>query len=225
MRNDKVLRRIKNGLVKFFNRVAGDNIEPADTRYVFPVQFDFIRFVRFHVRRIDFKNVPADTEIPAVKHRVIPLVLERNKLGGKRADVEFFPDFNVNAHIAVQIRHSQSVNARNGRNDDNVAPFHKTVRRGKAQFVYFLIDCRVLFDVEVARRNVGFRLVIIVVGNKIFDGVVREKSLELAVELGGKRFVVAYDERRTLHTFNDFCHRKRFSASGNAFERLVAVAA
>ena len=146
-------------------------------------------------------------------------------MGGKRADVKFFPDFNVNAHIAVQVRHSQSVNARNGRNDDNVAPFHKTVRRGKTQFVDFLVDCRVFFDVEVPRRNVGFRLVIIIVGNKIFDGVVREKSLKLAVELGGKRFVVADDERRTLYALNDFCHRKRFSASGNAFERLVAVAA
>ena len=48
-----------------------------------------------------------------------------------------------------------------------------------AQLFDFVIDGAVLFDVGVGVGDIGFRLVIVVVGHKIFHRIVREKCLKL----------------------------------------------
>ena len=55
-----------------------------------------------------------------------------------------------------------------------------------------------LLDVGVRARHVGFGLVVVVIGDEVFDGVVREEALELAVELRCQRLVRREDERRAL---------------------------
>ena len=77
-----------------------------------------------------------------------------------------------------------------------------------AQPVDFFVDLAVFFDKRVGAGNVGFRLVIIKVTDEIMDGVVRKEILELAVQLRRQRFVVAEDERRFLHFFDDIRHRE-----------------
>ena len=52
----------------------------------------------------------------------------------------------------------------------------------------------VFFDVDVAARDVGLGLVVVVVGDEVVDGVVWEERFELFVELGGEGFVVGEDE-------------------------------
>src|SRR3546814_7333209 len=46
-----------------------------------------------------------------------------------------------------------------------------------------LIHARLFFDVGVGTRHIGFGLVIIVIADEIFDGVLRKEVLELAVKL------------------------------------------
>ena len=48
---------------------------------------------------------------------------------------------------------------------------------------------------SIGGRNVGFGLIIIVVTDEVFDGIIREKPLEFGVELGGQSFIVRYDQR------------------------------
>ncbi len=40
---------------------------------------------------------------------------------------------------------------------------------------------RFLFDIRIGPRHIGFGLVVIVIGNEIFDGIVRKEALELAI--------------------------------------------
>ena len=47
-----------------------------------------------------------------------------------------------------------------------------------AQALNFVVYCAVLLNEGVGVRNICLRLIVVVVGNKIFDGVVREKLLE-----------------------------------------------
>ncbi|MPN48815.1 hypothetical protein SDC9_196427 [bioreactor metagenome] len=89
-----------------------------------------------------------------------------------------------------------------------------------AQFVDIVIDVRIFFDVEISARHIGFRLVIIIVRNEIFHGVLGEKAAEFIYELSGKRLVVGKHERGFLHLLNDFGHGKCFAASRYADERL-----
>jgi len=53
------------------------------------------------------------------------------------------------------------------------------------------VDRRVLLDVEVAARDVGLGLVIVVVGDEVLDRVLGEVGAELVAELRGERLVVA----------------------------------
>ena len=64
-----------------------------------------------------------------------------------------------------------------------------------AQLVYLIINRRILFNVGVRGRDVGFGLVVVIVGDKILHRVLREELLKLAVELGGEGFVMRYDQR------------------------------
>ena len=52
------------------------------------------------------------------------------------------------------------------------------------------IDLHVLLDVLVLLREVGLGLVVVVVGDEVLDGVVREELAELGVELGRQGLVV-----------------------------------
>ena len=68
--------------------------------------------------------------------------------------------------------------------------------RAEPQPVEVVVARGVLLDVDVALRDVGFGLVVVVVADEVLDGVVGEQLRELLVELGGQRLVVADDQRR-----------------------------
>ncbi len=63
-------------------------------------------------------------------------------------------------------------------------PLRKGRRGGMAQLVDLVVDGGVLLDVGVGGGDVGFGLVVVVVGDKILHRVIREELLELAVKLG-----------------------------------------
>ncbi len=74
-----------------------------------------------------------------------------------------------------------------------------------------IIDGRILGNVRIALRNIGFRLIVIVVTHEILDGVVRKKLFEFLIELPGQSFVVHEHQRRLLDTFDKIGHRKGFA--------------
>ena len=97
--------------------------------------------------------------------------------------------------------------------------------RGRmAQPVDVVVDRRVLLDVQIRLRYVGLWLVVVVVGDEVLDGVVREELPELVAELRGERLVVSDHERRLLHLLDDPGHRRRLARAGRAEQRLVDVA-
>ena len=67
-----------------------------------------------------------------------------------------------------------------------------------AQLVYLIIDGGVLLDISIGRRDVGLRLVVIVIAHEILHRVLREELLELGIKLGGKSFIMGDDEGRLL---------------------------
>ena len=87
-------------------------------------------------------------------------------------------------------------------------------------FVNRLIDGGILGDVRVGLGDVGFRLVVIVVGDEILDRVFREVALELAVELRGEGLVGSDDQSRPLDSGDHLGHGERLAGTGNAEEGL-----
>ncbi len=72
-------------------------------------------------------------------------------------------------------------------------------------------------------RDVGLRLVVVVVGDKVLDGVLGEEVLELRIQLGAQRLVVGEDQRRPLHAGDDVGDGERLARPGRAQQDLMPV--
>ena len=79
-----------------------------------------------------------------------------------------------------------------------------------------MIDLEVFFDVSIGGSNVGFGLVIIVIRNKIFDGIVGKKAFKLAIKLCGKGFVMAQNQNGAVELGNHVGNRKGFARASYA---------
>ena len=97
-------------------------------------------------------------------------------------------------------------------------------RGREAQLVQLVVDGGFFFDVDVARRNVGFRLVVVVVADEVLDRVVGEERLELVIELRGQRLVVRQDQRRPSGPLDHLGHGERLAGAGDAQQHLVLFA-
>jgi hypothetical protein len=112
-----------------------------------------------------------------------------------------------------------------GGDDDHVVALQKRPGRRVAHPVDLLVDGGFLLDVGVRARDVGLRLVVVVVGDEILHRVVGEERLELAVELGGERLVGGENEGRALGVGDHLRHREGFSRPGDPQKHLVALLA
>ncbi len=94
-----------------------------------------------------------------------------------------------------------------------------------AELFNFFIDGAVLFNIGIRSGNVGFRLVIIILGYKIFHGVFRKKLLELRAKLCRQGFVMCQHQRRSVDIGNDVCHGERFAGTRHAEQHLFLQSA
>ena len=79
--------------------------------------------------------------------------------------------------LAVIFRKSQAVDAGDRSDDDHIFPFDQGTGGGEAHPIDLVVDGQVLFDVGIGAGDIGFGLVVIVIGDKIFDGIVGKKDL------------------------------------------------
>ena len=98
-------------------------------------------------------------------------------------------------------------------------------RRAVAQALDLLVDGGILFDIGIGGGDIRFRLVIIVVGDKVLDRAVRKELAKLGAELRGQRLVVRDDQRWALYALDDGGHRIGFARAGDAQQYLTGHAA
>ena len=89
--------------------------------------------------------------------------------------------------------------------------------------VYRLVYRAFLLDIGIRPRDIGFGLVIIIIRDKIFDGIVREKILELAVKLRRQDLVGRQDQGRPLQIFDHLGHGEGFSRPSNPEQHLITL--
>ena len=107
------------------------------------------------------------------------------------------------------LRIAYSVEAGNAGDHDHVpSPGHQGRGGAETQLVDLVVDAEVFLDVSISGRKVGFRLVIVVIGNEILHRIGREEALEFSVQLGGQCLVVAQDQGRALQLLDDIRHRE-----------------
>ncbi|MNP94367.1 hypothetical protein D3C85_69030 [compost metagenome] len=84
-----------------------------------------------------------------------------------------------------------------------------------------IVDRGVFLDEGVRGRHIGFRLVVVVVGNEIFHRVVREERLELSVQLRRQGLVRRQHQGRALHLGDHVGDAEGLARAGHTEQRLV----
>ena len=84
-----------------------------------------------------------------------------------------------------------------------------------------LINRCVFLYIGVGTRNVGLRLVVVVIGNEILNGVTRKKFTHLPVELCRQCLVGGQHNCRTLRFLDDIGQGKGLAGTGNAEQCLT----
>ena len=171
----------------------------------------------------ELDGVAAHAERAAYEVRVVPPVLKRHEIGHQLPLLDLVATLQAEGHGRVGLDRADTVDARHAGHDDDVVALDQRAGRRMAHAVDLLVDGRVLLDIGVGARDIGFRLVVVVVGDEILDRVVREEALELAIELGGERLVGGEDERRALGRLDHLGHGEGLAGAGDAKQHLVAL--
>ena len=177
-----------------------------------------------HIGKVDVHDIAVDTELVAHKIHVVALILQRHKLLAQRIALHLHAGAQADDHAAVVDGVAQRVDAGNRCYNDHVPPLRKRRRGRMAQAVDLVVDGAVLFNIGIRAGDIGFRLVVIVVGDEILHRVVGEKRPELGAQLGRQRFVVGQNQRGPVAFCNNICHGKGLAAAGNTQQGLATVA-
>ena len=183
---------------------AGQRVDARDALDPVAEKLDPQRRVPF-IGRENLDAVAADAESPAVEVQVVALVLDVDQFAQQPPQSVLLPDRKRDTQPRVVLRRPETVDARDAGHDEHVAPLQQRAGGAVAQLVDVVVDRGVLLDEGVGLREVGLGLIVIVVGNEIFDGVVGEKPLEFVVELRREGLVVRDDQGRQLQTLDNIC--------------------
>ena len=175
--------------------------------------------------RKHFNHIPADTDIAPFQHLIIAGIMNIDQLGHKIAAIHRFTPFHHHRTLAVLIRGSNPVNTGYGTDYNHILPGHERTGSLQTQFINLFIYRGVLFNVSVCYRQVGFRLVIVVIADKIFHCIMGEKLFEFTVKLGSQSFVVGHDQCWPLYFLDHIGHGVGFPGSGHSQKGLVFFAA
>ncbi len=168
------------------------------------------------MRRKNFDDVAAYAERAAEEIGLRALVLQRHQVGHQLALLDLAALLQGEGHGRISFDRANAVDAGHRGDDDDVVALEQRARRRVAHAVDLLVDRGFLLDIGVGARDVGLRLVVVVIGDEIFHRVVGEERLELAVELRGQRLVGRQDEGRALRRLDHLGHGEGLAGAGYA---------
>ena len=175
------------------------------------------------ISKVDIHNIAVNAELIADKVHIVAFILQLDQAAAELVPLHLHTGAQADDHAAVIDRVAQGINAGNRRHNDNIAPLRQCRRGRMAQAVDLIIDGAVFFNIGIGGGDVGFRLVIVVIGDKIFHRIIGEKSAHLGADLTGQGFVWFQNQCGAVALCNDIGHRKGFAGAGNAQQSLTFI--
>ena len=161
-------------------------------------------------------------EIAQRRGHIVARIKAGHEFAQQDAAVKLLPHPEFDNIFVECSRIAHTVDTRHRRHDQHVlAPREQRRGGSQPQAVDFLIDGKVLFNIGIGGSQIGFGLIIIVIGHVVFHRVVGKKLLELTVKLRSQCFVVAQHQGGLVDLCNDVGYRKGLARPGNAQQRLV----
>ena len=171
--------------------------------------------------RPDIHRLAADAEGATGEEAVVAAVLLLDQPLDQHVAVDPPAGLELHHHPRIGLDRADAVDAGDRGDDDHVVPLQQGLGGGVAHAVDLLVDLRVFFNVGVGARNIGFRLVVVVVADEVFDRVVGEEALHLSVELRRQRLVRRQDQGRALQLLDHLGHGEGLAGTGHAEQHLV----
>ena len=218
-RRDIMRCRINRRVLYLTHAFASQRIDFADSLNFVPEKFHAIR-KRVGIYRPDFHSISAHAEAIAFKRDVIALVLNFCQPLHERLIRHFHTGAQRNDHFFIINRVAQRVNARDRCDNNHIVSLCQCGCCRMPQPLDFFIDRRIFFDIGIRRCDVCLRLIIVVVRDKKFDGVVRKELAQLRTQLRRQCLIVCQYQRRLLYLLNDIRHGKRLAGTGDTEQRL-----
>ena len=173
---------------------------------------------------MNFDDIAANSELTAAKSDVVALEEEVDQFFQEFVTSDFLADPDGEHGVFVVIGTSQTIDAGNGGHDDDVLAGEDRTHGREAHTLDLVVDGGVFLDVGVGARDVGFGLVVVEVGDEVFDRVGGEEVFELGVELSREGLVVRHDQGRLADVPDHVGHREGLARAGDPEEGLVLVA-
>ena len=164
------------------------------------------------------------TKRTTLKIHLVARVLHVNESLDHIITVNLHSGTQGNHHVHIVIRTTNAIDTGDRCHDDDIFSLRQCCRGRKAQLINFIIDRRIFRNISVRLWHIRFRLIIIIVGNKILDGILREKFFHFSVQLPRQCLVVGNNQRWLIQCLNDICHRKGLSRTGHTQQRFKLVA-
>src|SRR5205814_2195515 len=128
-------------------------------------------------------HVAADSELAAGNGHVVALVLNVYQAKEEIVALDNLAFFEVDHHALVIAGRAQPIDAGDTGDDDDVLPTDKSARCGQAEAIDVLVDEGIFFNVDVPLRDIGFRLILVVVTDEVMNGVAWKEAAKFFVEL------------------------------------------
>ena len=144
-------------------------------------------------RRNNLNDISPHPKGAALKIDIIAVVLNLYQLMQNFLSVNNLAQSQGKHHIIVLLGGTQAINTADAGHDNNISALKEGAGSGMAQLIDFIINGSILFNISIGLGNIGLRLVVIVIGNKVFHRIIREEGLQLTGQLCRQRFVVSND--------------------------------
>ena len=93
-----------------------------------------------------------------------------------------------------------------------------------AQLINLVVNRSILLNIRIRLGNIGLRLIIIVIRNKIFHRILREEGLQLTRQLCRQRLIMRNHQRRLAHLIDYLRNRIRLARARCTQQHLRAQA-
>ena len=129
----------------------------------------------------NLKAVTAHPERAARKCLIVAAVLLRDQFADHGALVINLAHGQILGHRRIGFNRANAIDARHRGHDDHIVALQQRPGGRVAHPVDLFVDLGFFLDIGVGARDIGFGLVVVVVGHKVFDGVIGEEAFEFAV--------------------------------------------
>ncbi len=161
-RRDVVAVGVDRDLAQFRSLLAGQRIEFVDRLHLVAEQRDAPGAILV-VAREDVHAIATQPERAALEGGVVAAVLQIDQPLRQRIAIDPPAGLELHHHPRIGLDRADAVDAGDRGDDHDVVAFQQRLGRGVTHPVDLLVDLRVLLYVGVGARDVGFRLVVVVI--------------------------------------------------------------